>query len=94
MNENEQNNNHISTDGRVRSTRKYISLYLHPWNNDRIAYYMNSLIIATLIFENNDTESFKRMVNIFNNRLDSPLNLDEQESALNLLQQGIREGRL
>ncbi|MBM7616612.1 hypothetical protein JOC36_000145 [Weissella uvarum] len=72
MHEDKQNNNHISTNGRVRGTREYLDLYLHPWNNDRIFFYMHAIVTATLIFENNANDSITRMVSILNNRLDSP----------------------
>ncbi|SOB43999.1 hypothetical protein WVIC16_60095 [Weissella viridescens] len=93
MNENEQNINRMSTDGRVRGTRKYISLYLHPWNDDRIAYYRHSLITATLIFEY-DKQPFERMINILNERLDYPLTTEEQEDCWQKLIRDLERGLL
>lgn len=93
MNENEQNRNQIALDGRVHATHEYVDLYLYPWNDSRINYYMHALVISALIFENTG-QSFARMVNLLNNRLEHPLTIEEQDYAYELLQHGIREGLL
>ncbi|WP_419154226.1 hypothetical protein [Weissella viridescens] len=90
MTENKQNRNSVSLNSKSNGTHEYINLYLHPWNNDRKAFYIKAIITATIIFEDNFT-SIERMVNILNNRLDSPLTVEEQDKATCLLQYGIQE---
>ncbi|WP_419154000.1 hypothetical protein [Weissella viridescens] len=90
MPENTQNRNTIQPETRINATNVYLNLYLHPWNDARIGYYMYSLITATLIFENDNNESLKRIVNILNNQL----TIEEQDYSLELTKRGLREGRL
>lgn len=94
MTENTQNRNTIHSTTRINATNVYLNLYLHPWNDARIGYYMHSLITATLIFENDNNESLKRMVNILNNQLEQPLTIEEQDYSLELTKRFLREGRL
>lgn len=93
MNENKQNNNHFSTNLKAAGTRGYISLYLHPWNNNRTAHYMRSLVTATLVFEYHE-QPFWRMVNILNERLDYPLNTEEQDDCYQQLIRDLKRGSL
>ena len=90
MNENERTRNQTTLDGKVNATREYVYLYLHSWNDARINYYMHALVISALIF-NYNKQSFNRMVNFLNNRLEQPLTYEEQIDTLKILKSRLRE---
>ena len=57
------------------------------------AHYMRSLVTATLVFEYHE-QPFWRMVNILNERLDYPLNTEEQDDCYQQLIRDLKRGSL
>ncbi len=91
MNENEQNRNNFTMRQRALATYDYTSLWLHPWNDARITYFMESVLTAIYIYDGNleKKQLMKNMYNQLNQRLELPLTKVEQAETIALIPQHL-----
>ncbi len=91
MNENEQNRKHFTMRQRALATYDYTTLWLHPWNDDRITYFMKTVLTAIYIYDG-DLEKSKLVAAMYkqlNQRLGLPLTKVEQAKTIALIPQHL-----